>query len=454
MSSWDSVLFTAGHGFYQFAVTRPTFDRSLFYNLLLQPSLAIPDHYLLQGSWMGAHLADYPSRDSWVEVGLRNGFIKPYFRAEGTLLGILRLMEGADRRGFSRDATEIAERLDRTPYSTQLWSSPDNSALFGRSLTKFLTEDEPPMLEMSVDPDDFSGFWGRSREWVEGELASSIERSSATLGTEGLLLSKMIQVSGERLLGSDCGRITSVDNLLSRARSEVSEAAERDLRAYYTLASEIYNRSLADIVQIAPNSPQWTPHIAAMDLWKAELLNGSTMDGSVAPRVDGIDLQIRLPRPKHLRSVSGDALLAVRRSASAERYFESLSHWRSNPASEPLQAELVESLHRYAQDIRKQVGKDVGSLGLTPQFISRATDVSRVLEKAPGVVQGFLAVGASASAGVAALSGSSPLVPAAMFSLFVLQSVARHHAPSERVKLHVTPRQGLRVHPDISISQA
>ena len=53
----NSVLFTAGHGFYQFAVQRTTVDRSLYYNLLLQPSLAIPDHYFLQGTWLKNALA-------------------------------------------------------------------------------------------------------------------------------------------------------------------------------------------------------------------------------------------------------------------------------------------------------------------------------------------------------------------------------------------------------------
>ena len=42
-----ATLLTAAHGFYQFAVPQDVFDRSLYYNLLLQPTIAIPDHYLL-----------------------------------------------------------------------------------------------------------------------------------------------------------------------------------------------------------------------------------------------------------------------------------------------------------------------------------------------------------------------------------------------------------------------
>jgi len=53
----EATLFTAGHGFFQFALTPATVRRSLYYNLLLQPALAIPDHYLLHGNWLTAHLA-------------------------------------------------------------------------------------------------------------------------------------------------------------------------------------------------------------------------------------------------------------------------------------------------------------------------------------------------------------------------------------------------------------
>ena len=163
----DSALFTAGHGFYQFAVSRDAFDRSLYYNLLLQPSLAIPDHYFLQGNWIGAHLEDYPGRDSWLETGLRNGFVTPFFRRENSSLSdLLAVMEGSDRRGFSDHASLIAERVDRTPFQARTWSSSANSLTFGAAASHYLATEQPPMMEMSVDPDDLAGFWVRSRGWI------------------------------------------------------------------------------------------------------------------------------------------------------------------------------------------------------------------------------------------------------------------------------------------------
>jgi hypothetical protein len=455
MSYSDSTLFAAGHGFYQFAISREIFDRSLYYNLLLQPSLAIPDHYLLQGEWVGSHLSEYPSRDSWLENGLRNGFIAPYFRRESSKLSdLLNYMEGVDRRGFSRNAKQIAERIDRTPFRVSNWSSPENSARFGDALTRYLREAEPPMMEMRVDPNDFIGFWNRSRLWIGQELSTAAERSFATLGSEGVLLSQLIQVTGERLLGSDCGRIGSVDELLARTKERVGATAERDLRAYYTCVCELYNRSLADAILTAPNSPRWDHFVAAMDLWRDNIISNNE-DSIEATRSSissfDFDVSIRLPSARHLRLVSGDILLAIRSTQASERYFESLHSWRSAPHESALQEELVAALYKYSEVIMKHVGQDVGALGFKPQFISKVSDVSRVLEKVPGVVQGFLAVGATAGA----VGGmSSPLVSAGFFTLFCLQAVARYYSPSGAVGVELSARDGVRLHADVTISRA
>ncbi len=407
---------------------------------------------------MGEHLRCYPARDSWVECGLRNGFIAPYFRLESTNLSkLLDHMEKADRRGFSIEAKGIAERIDRTPYSARHWSSPANSESFGKALRNYMNTEFPPMLESRIDPDDFAGFWFRSRDWMKEELDLAHDRSSHLLGSDGILLSQLIQASGERLMGTDCGRIGSVNDLLVRIRREVGRSAERDLRAYYTCACEIYNRSLADTLLTAPNSPDWQHFIAAMDLWNNQVSAGNEeIDDTVVKPDFEITERIRLPRPVHLRNVSGDVLLTIRSSQSCQRYFESLAHWRADPHDTIRQGELVEALHRYSEEIRNQVGKDVGFFGLKPQFISKTSDVSRALERSPSVIQGFLAVGATTGAAAGTATGS--LVPAAasagLFSLFCLQLAAKYYLPSRRTRVGLSARHGVRISPDVTVTRA
>lgn len=460
MEENEAVLFSAGHGFYHFAVSQDVFDRSLLYNLLLQPTIAIPDHYLLQGARVGAHLKRYQSRDSWLETGLRNGFVVPYLRQEGKSLSEqLERMTRDDRRGFIQGASDVAERLDRTKFVPEHWISADNSRDFGAAFSRYMTSDAPPILEYQVDPDDFLGFWNRSREWIGGELEAGLERSGKLLNSDGLLLSQLIQVSGERLLGHDCGRIESMGALLDQAKSRVGSSAERDLRMFYTIACELYNRSLADTILTSPGSPRWNYFVAAMDLWRDDALVATddlTVGGVQSD--EHVDLVLRLPRVDHLRTVSGDALLAIRRSPTCDRYFESLAHWRASPQDQSRQAELVESLRRYAVEIQKHVGKDIGVFGLRPQFISGATDLTRTIEKVSGVVQGFLSYAtstAAAATGAMAVSGPMPaVVPAGFATLFVLQTVAKYYSPSQPVELEVSARSGVRVYPDVTITRA
>lgn len=94
----------------------------------------------------------------------------------------------------------------------------------------------------------------------------------------------------------------------------------------------------------------------------------------------------------------------------------------------------------------------MGVLGLRPQFISKVSDVSGLLGRVPDLVQGFLAVGATTAA--AANSEVSPLVPASLFSLFCLQTVAKHYSPFESVDVEISGRRGVRIYPDVTISRA
>jgi hypothetical protein len=447
------MLFTAGHGFYHFAITKPVFDRSLYYNLLLQPKLAIPDHYLLQGDWIAAHLQQYPGRDSWLEVGLRNEFIVPYFRYEGrSLQATLSEMVTADRRGFNPNANDIAERLSRTPSTPRYWASADNSKTFSESVLHYLTADDPPMMELGagLDPEDFSGFWVRSREWIDEELTLGRERSTARLGTDGMLLSQMMQVSAERVLGPDCGEIANISELLTRVRDTKGPSAFRDLRALYTLACELYNRSLSDTLFTDSNSPRWRSYIAALDLWRDQLASQRNVVDLQSETDLGFEVIIKLPKIAHLRNVSGDTLLSIRKSAACERFFESLSNWKAQPMSPLLRTELVGALEKYSEVIVKQAGDSIGLVGLRPQFVSRASDILRLVDRTPQFVQGVLA-----AAGIGATAVEVPTgAQLTLFGLFGLLTAAKYVVPYSKVPGSVALSQGVRLHGDVTVSRS
>lgn len=453
MSETPPMLFTAAHGFYQFAVPAETLERSLYYNLLLQPSVAIPDHYLLQGSWLAEHLSHYPSRDSWVEVGLKHDLIRPYLRqGEKSLVTSHESMAQADRRGFHTEARFLAERLDRTRYVARDWDSATNSRGFQLAVERFVRDGSTPSLELPTDPDDFLRFWTSSRSWIDLEFAQAADRSAELLGSDGLLLSQLIQVTGERLLGRNCGRIANIQHLLSQVRTKLGIGAAREVRAYYTFACELYNRTLADTISSSPNSPKWGGYIAAMDMWQEHARLTNSSDSSSIANEPPLDLEIRLPSPTHLRRVSGDALMTLRKSPACERYFESLLHWQSKPDSLHAQHELTATLRRYSEEIRKHVGKEVGTFGFHPQFISQVTDLSRILERTPSVLFGFLATAGMTTA--ASFGQVSPFVPAGMLTLFCLQTVAKYRVPTRKIGVTASPGSGIKMHIDVTITRS
>lgn len=464
MTHDDSVLFTAGHGFYHFAISQARFDRSLYYNLLLQPKLAIPDHYFLQGKWMGAHIEQYPARDSWLEIGLRNGFIVPYFRQEGkTLPAILDDMLKVDRRGFDKNARQLAERLSRTPSTPRYWSSHANSKLFGEGLSHYMKSTEPPMMDMGagLDPDDFCGFWERSRAWISDELAQGYERSTKLLSTEGMLLSQMIQITGERVLGPECGKIRNITDLLTRTRLSRGSQAHSDVRSYYTLMCELYNRSLSDTLFTARNSPKWRYYVAALDMWREQLALGNLATSSAhLGNVFDLDIVIKLPKLAHLRRVSGDVLLSIRQSPACERFFESLVSWKTQPTSATLCGELVDALARYSEIIVDQVGGSVGLMGLRPQFVSRASDILELVDRTPQFFQGLIAVAGAGAVATAAVHQSAEVSllhrspEFSIFGLFALLTIAKSISPHEKVSGSISSDGGVRLDADVSISRA
>jgi hypothetical protein len=185
-------------------------------------------------------------------------------------------------------------------------------------------------------------------------------------------------------------------------------------------------------------------------MWREQLASSENAE-RVAPAddVEVFDVIINVPKLAHLRQVSGDTLLSIRRSPVCERFFESLASWKACPTSLALRGELVDTLGRYSELIVKEVGGSVGLMGLRPQFVSRVSDILRLVDRMPQLIQGTLAV-----AGASALTGAvSPYVTFSLFGLFGVLTAAKHTLPYEGVSGAISHSEGLRLHGDISISR-
>jgi len=424
MNPEEMVFFTAGHGFYQFHIDRKTYQRSLYYNLLLQPHLAAPDHFFLQGRFVVEHLAERKGRDTWLEIALRNGFLVPFFREGHTSFSrILRTYRSTNLKGFTSSAEDIAERLDGTFDSKLKWDSHDNSVRFRKKFESFLQAPPPKLLDhVHVDFLDYIGFLERSKRRYLIDIALARERAN---DHDSLPISLLLQATTDRLFGAGVKNLFGVDELLAEMyRRQFSNEGIRDIRILFTLACEYYNRTLAESLLAAANSPRWCGYLAALDLAGAQGTAEKEADESIA-HSENIKEVITLPVLRVLRKTSGDVLLTIRRRPAAKRYFESLVAWKRDP-SDPNCDCLIDAIIRYAEVIRYEVGSKVATEQLMPRFLSRAAAITEFLGKTPSSV--FIAFLAPAVPDV---------IRATAFSCFCLKLILKAAVAPKRVPLIV-----------------
>jgi len=112
---------------------------------------------------------------------------------------------------------------------------------------------------------------------------------------------------------------------------------------------------------------------------------------------------------------------------------------------------MIATLGRYSELIVKQVGDSVGLMGLRPQFVSRVSDILRLVDRAPQVVHAMLAIAGTAGAVTGA---ASPSVQVCLFGLAAVLSGAKHMRPYERIPGAISPATGVNLHGEISISRS
>ena len=112
---YKPAYFTAGHALYHFDIDQSVFDRSLFYNLLFRPAIGWPDHFFLSGQYVANHLGEKGYGDSWLEWGIKEGLIRPFFRVDAESFSDIfhHLMESGIKGLNIHEGPALADRLDR-----------------------------------------------------------------------------------------------------------------------------------------------------------------------------------------------------------------------------------------------------------------------------------------------------------------------------------------------------
>lgn len=424
MTSNELVFFTAGHGLYHFQIDRNTFHRSLYYNLLFQPSLAAPENFFVQGRYVIDHLEERKSRDTWLETALRNEFLIPFFRFDHTsFVKTFPTYKGTGLKGFTTGAEAAAERLDEIAVKKPMhWDPHENSVRFRRKFESIFRGPPPKTPEHArIDPYDYDGFLRRSEAWRDFDILAARERAN---DHDSLPVSLLIQATADRLFGQDAPDVLDVSELLTEMdRRNMPPETIRDTSIFFTLACEYYNRALAEHLLAAANSPKWSGYLAALDL---DYQSATPLADDTPKRMEFVRTVISVPALSVLRRSSGNILLAIRRTKSAELYFEALAAWKQSPSPSTHKCEvLVESLHRYSRVIRQEVGRDVTTEDLVPCFLSRAAAAADFLGKVPHPVLITVLV----------LPAAPLVLKATAFGIFCLKHIVKYRTSPQKVEV-------------------
>ena len=233
------MFFTAGSNIFQFDIDFGDFERSLYYNLLLQPEgLAFSDQYFFS-TYVLRHLNRYQNSDSWLEGALNEGTIVPFFREQEirSFQQALSHLKHQGLLGLPGHADYIARRLDAIKCpDPHFWPNWNVGGSLERNLAKYLTANGIPFpthLSHS-DLSDFHGFWNRTEAFrVDDVLQAKANMSDR--GEDGVRVSEIIKSTAERLVPNAPTPNNVVELLEYLKRIEISPQEIEDTRIFFKL---------------------------------------------------------------------------------------------------------------------------------------------------------------------------------------------------------------------------
>ncbi|QDU66406.1 hypothetical protein [Engelhardtia mirabilis] len=377
------TYFAASQPTSRFHITYADWTGALGISLLLLPELHIADGGLLAHPYFLRHLNAGPGT-SWLERGLRNGWVVVRTRDERSLRDI---GEGLSRFAAGHpESAAVGARLDslsvvrRAPWSIAV--DVDTRA-FGETFQLRLADriTRPlPLWSDYLGPQQTGrallDFWDRRADWRTNWLDRAAERTRQD-GHRGLRVSDLLREARESLGIRDLsGEFIEVSSLIDGVDDPV---AKRDLNLFFRIVTEVYDQNFASRIRCQCASVNLEYDCAAATQGPrddASGVEGGTLLGEVA-----------LPSTKALERLTSIDLELLRASAEALTYVEALRAWMVSP-TEAAACDFAEALQLYGRKLCEVAYEDqstnVGILGF-----ARKRYVSRALGATTGLFMGF-----------------------------------------------------------------
>lgn len=350
------VLFAASHALSSFFVDDTRWRDSLILNLLFQHKVHIPDNGLLGAPRVTQHLKNRKGNESWLEKALVEHILVPHFRESKSYTDQLHELTKLRGLELNQEQVALAQKLDKHAVEPEIWP-PSVGRAYKDLLDDRLRASDPGFFDTLADNEvgeELVSFWSRTEEWRTEWLDQSAVATERE-NREGIMLSILLQISADRVfekLKIARRKVETMTEVLREVKAREPKLAQ-DLRIFYKIVCELYNRNHASAFGVRPNTASFDPFsdVIAKGRW---VLPGA--DLGYDPAKYEVLGTVTLPAPNVLEKyLDGQAFFDVRRSDEGIHYRDQLRSWSGQPTDPTRTYGLFRSIQDYCAFISRTI---------------------------------------------------------------------------------------------------